>query len=293
MTYRKILVPFAGSDRSAGVLSSVLALARKFDCYCEVLFIRPEPAQALPYLGDASPGIVMREIVDSVNQAADAASATIRGALDQAAKDSNVALIDGKPLPKAFCTKYVETEGDTTEIAARRSRLADLVIFVGGEAQAQMGIPAALSAVLMNSARPVLIIPRTEYVGDIGHKVSIAWDGSSESANAVIAALPFLHAASTVKILNVQPSIEEEGVRTDVTHALGEYLGLRSIAYQETIVDPRGKSIGSTILEQATQDGTDLLVMGAYGHSRVRELILGGVTQHLLEHTTIPLLMAH
>jgi nucleotide-binding universal stress UspA family protein len=293
MAYRKILIPFAGSDRNAGVPSSALALARKFDCYCEVLFIRPEPAQALPYLEDASPGIVMREIVDSANQAVDAASTTLMAAFDQAAMDANVEIVDGKPTAEQVCTKFIEIEGDTIEVAVRRSRLADLVIFVVGEAQAQVGISAVLMAVLMRSARPVLIIPRTEYVGDVGHKISIAWDGSSESANAVRSALPFLHAAASVKILNVQESIEEQGVRTDITHALGDYLGLHSITSAETIIDPRGKSIGSTILEQATQDGTDLLIMGAYGHSRVRELILGGVTQYLLEHTTIPTLMAH
>ncbi len=293
MNYHKILVPFTGSDRHVGVLPSALSVADKFNAYCEILFIRPEPYQALPYLGDAAPDVVEKEIVESANQAADAAVTHLQTALALAAKNAGAKLIDDKIPEGKFCTRLVERSGETIEVAARRSRLSDLVIFVGGEGHSEVAVSSALSAVLMKTGRPILIIPGTDYQKQIGRNVMIAWDGSTEAANAVRGALPFLEKASSIKILNAQQNIAEEGVKTGFAEALGEYLDLFGLEHTEMVIDPETKGVAQALLEQASQDDCDLLVMGGYGHSRIRELILGGVTQHILEHTTIPVVIAH
>ena len=94
MGYRKILVPFTGSDRHAGILPTAMSLGNQFNAYCEILFIRPEPYQALPYLGDAAPGVVVKEIIERANQAADSAIAQLQTALEKAAKDAGAQLVD-------------------------------------------------------------------------------------------------------------------------------------------------------------------------------------------------------
>lgn len=292
MAYRKILVPFSGSDRNAGMLSTSFSVAKKFNAFCQVLFIRPEPYQALPYLGDGSPGLVMPEVIESMNRAAENACATIRKAMAQAARDNDVEIVENIPPAGRATARFDSQDGDAGDIAARASWLSDLAVFVTGS-DTSLGLSRALIEVLLSAGRPVLILPRAEYSGSVGRNVTMAWDGSVEASNAVKGALPFLKQAESVKTLSAQTHISEKGIKSDVAHVLGEYLALHSIAHAESIVDSEGKPIGEAILKQATVEGSDLLVMGAYGHSRVREMILGGVSQYILDHTTIPVLMAH
>ena len=294
MSYRKLLVPFSGSDKTAGILPAALQLAARFKATSDVVFVRPEPYQVLPYLGDSAPGIMVSEIVDATKTAADTAANRLRNAIDQAARDCAVMLVgEGTPPADQASVRYVEVSGDATDIVAEQSRLADLVIFVGGTEQSQLGLPGALGSVLMNTTRPILVLPSVDYAGTIGTNVAIAWDGSAEAANAVKGALPFLQDAKSVKIMNVQHNLSQEGVQADIAEALGDYLDLHGIAHTEAYLDPQGKSTSEVILEQAGLAGCDLLVMGGYGHSRVREMLLGGVTQYMLEQTTVPILMAH
>ncbi len=293
MTYRKILVPFSGSDRDAGILSVALDVTKQFDAFCQVVFIRPEPYQALPYLGDGSPGLVVPEVIDSMNQAAQKASDTIRKALAQAARDNDVELIEGKPPVGKASVRYQDIEGEASDVAARASWLSDLAIFVGGRSEAAAGIAQALIAVLLNAQRPVLVLPQSDYAGSVGRKAAIAWDGSAEAASAVRGALPFLKRAHSVKVLSAQENLSQKGAPYEISEVLGEYLDLHTISHSEAFVDPMDKAVGEVLLDQVGIEGCDLLVMGGYGHSRVREMLLGGVTQYILENATIPVLMAH
>ncbi len=293
MGYRKILVPFTGSDRYAGILPSAMSLGNQFNAYCEILFIRPEPYQALPYLGDAAPGVVVKEIIERANEAADSAIAQLQTALEKAAKDAGAQLVDQTVPAGKFCTRLVKRSGETIDVATRRSRLCDLVLFVGGEGHGEVAVSSALTAVLMKVGRPVLILPGTDYKGSVGNNIVIAWDGSIEAANAVKGAMPFLKQASSIKILNAQHNVEQMGVDTGFAEAVGEYLDLFGLKHTEGIINAEAKGVAESLLEKAGEYEADLLVMGGYGHSRVRELILGGVTQHVLKHTTIPVFLAH
>lgn len=292
MAYRKILVPFSGSDQDAGMLSTSFSVAKKFDAFCQVVFIRPEPYQVMPYLGGGSPGVVIPEVIDSMNQAAENACTTIRSAMSQAAQDHGIEIIEGTPPPGRATARFDQIEGDAGDIAARSSWLTDLTVFVSG-AEDSLGLSRALVAVLLSAGRPVLILPRVDYAGSVGQHVTMAWDGSVEASNAVKGALPFMKQAESVKMLSVQEHLSEKDVKSDVMDVLGEYLELHAIKHSVNVFDPQGQAIGEALLKQATAEGSDLLVMGAYGHSRVREMLLGGVTQYILDHATIPVLMAH
>ena len=291
MTYHRILLPFSGSDRLIGVLPTALAVCKRFDAHCEVLFVRPEPYQALPYLGDAAPGVVVKEIVESANKAADASGSHLAESLAKAIKEAGGELIEGDVATASFSAKLVQLAGDSLEITAERSRLSDLAILVGGEGHPEIVTSAGLSGVMLKTGRPVLIVPESSYGKTIGDRAVIAWDGSTEASNAVIGALPFLQAASSVLILNARQLDEDSPRRT--TASLSEYLNLCGITHTDKTVEAGKDGIAHTLLNEVKAANADLLVMGGYGHSRVREFIVGGVTQHFLEHTTVPLLMAH
>jgi nucleotide-binding universal stress UspA family protein len=144
----------------------------------------------------------------------------------------------------------------------------------------------ALHAVLFDSGRPVLIAPQ-KAPETIGTRICLGWNGTAESASAVSAALPWLQRAEAVRIL----SAEGYQRRGPSAPDLAAYLALHGIDADIEMFGPRGGTVGAGLLAAAADFGCDLLAMGAYSHSRLRQLILGGVTRHVLEHARLPVMM--
>jgi nucleotide-binding universal stress UspA family protein len=144
-----------------------------------------------------------------------------------------------------------------------------------------------LNAVLFDTGRPVLLLPRKPVPG-IGVRVAIAWNGSAQAARAVMAALPFFRAARQITILSagpVNPYASPDGLVT--------YLSRHDVQATAKRLEPEPAAIGSALLEHCRLLQADLLVMGAYGHSRLREMILGGATREILANAELPVLMIH
>jgi nucleotide-binding universal stress UspA family protein len=134
----------------------------------------------------------------------------------------------------------------------------------------------------------VLLAPKKAW-SPVGGSVCIGWDDSPEASSAVIAALPFLEKARNVTILCVGGKELDPGPGS----TLADYLALHGVVADVHLVDAGSRAVGEVLLEHAEQAKADLLVMGGYGHSRLREFLIGGVTQHVRAHATIPVLMAH
>ncbi len=145
-----------------------------------------------------------------------------------------------------------------------------------------------MESALFDSGRPVLIAPQ-DAPKSIGNAVLIAWNGASESARAVAFALPFLHGAGDVLVLEVDggsvPGPDAQDLRT--------YLTRHGISSQSKTVAQVGAETGQIVLDEAASFGADLIIKGAYTHSRLRQMIFGGATKHLLAAAPIPVLMAH
>jgi nucleotide-binding universal stress UspA family protein len=149
--------------------------------------------------------------------------------------------------------------------------------------------------VILGVGRPVLVIPHSGEFPVIGERVLVAWDASRLATRAVNDALPLLESAREVVVMAVNPRTEEgerghgEIPSADICLHLARH-GVRAEA-QHLYADDLG--VGPLLLSRAIDEGIDLIVCGAYGHARWREIVLGGVTRHLLEHMTIPVLMSH
>jgi nucleotide-binding universal stress UspA family protein len=139
----------------------------------------------------------------------------------------------------------------------------------------------------------VLVIPHSRRCTEFGKRVTLAWNGRREATRAAFDALPLLQAAESVRILWVNPQEragEPEGLSTtDIVTALTRH-GVKCEAVRSFAGDV---AVGGSLLSGLADDGSDLLVMGAYGHSRLREFVFGGATQHVLKHMTAPVLMSH
>ncbi|HBR98826.1 MAG TPA: hypothetical protein DD979_15845 [Gammaproteobacteria bacterium] len=173
-----------------------------------------------------------------------------------------------------------------------QGRSADLIIGAQEDPEAdnesQQGV---LEHVLMRGGRPVLLVPYAGEVTVLGERVVLAWNGSRESARAAFDALPVLQQANTVELLWAKPADVEE---TDVAFDdIVESLARHGVAIESHQMDQTDRVVGGDILARLDAQGCDLLVMGAYGHSRFHELVFGGVTRHVLQHMRVPVMMSH
>ena len=138
------------------------------------------------------------------------------------------------------------------------------------------------------TGRPVLIAPGT-IPEKLGETVLVGWNKTIQSARAVACTMPFLDRVKRVIVFTVVTGAKQGPSVQEVARTLA----WSDIKAEVKEVRPEGRRVGQILLEEAKQSGADLLVMGAYSHSRWREMILGGVTRYVLEHADIPVLMAH
>jgi nucleotide-binding universal stress UspA family protein len=276
MGYKTILVHCNDVRRIDAVVGPAAMLAERFQARLIGLSIVP-PILVLPAGMPGSPDTV---VVDTQCQAYRQESPRLKAAFETAARAHNLA------------SEWREAEAGSdsvANVAMRRVRSADLIVASQTDpdwlGSAHLDIADRLA---VESGRPVLIVPRTGPRRDLGQNVLVAWNGRREAARAVFDAIPLLQQAKSVRIVLVNPHSDTDSAQ-DIRAAL-ELQGVKCEPAQT--VDPRGGA-GQTILACAEDYGCDLLVMGCYGHSRLREFILGGASRHVLSHATIPVLMSH
>ena len=191
-------------------------------------------------------------------------------------------------------SEWLVEEGDPTIAAAVRGRYADLVV-VGqpdpGRARDQpVAQPAAL---LFECGRPLLVVPYAGRFSSIGERVLVGWNGSREAARAVGDAMPLLGAAKRVVVMAANPKRGPNGLGDEPCADIARHLSRHGCRVEATHVVTDVVEPGDTVLNMAADESCDLLVMGAYGRSRFRELVLGGMTRFMLQHMTVPVLMSH
>jgi len=185
---------------------------------------------------------------------------------------------------------WVQVDGDPRAIAIRHSRCADLIMV----SQSQPGRPTGngydlAEELLLTTGRPVLAVPYVGKYPTAGSLVMVAWKGSREATRAVHDALPILERAKRVIVFSVNPNDTEQISSAEITAHLVLH-GVKAEAHHTVAPD---LEVGDALLSSISDYGADMLVMGAYGHSRLREFALGGATRHLLQHMTAPVLMSH
>ncbi|MBI1889209.1 MAG: universal stress protein [Burkholderiales bacterium] len=175
-----------------------------------------------------------------------------------------------------------------------QARYADLVVVSQTDLDdtASGTLPDFPEYVVLNSARPVLIVPYAGQFHHVGEKVLIAWDGSMEATRAVTNAIPMLKQAKLVQVavFNAASRPNVHGAQPGADIAL--YLARHGIRVEVT-EQKSGIDVGESLLTLASDESSDLIVMGGYGHTRFRETVLGGVTRTVLDSMTVPVLMSH
>jgi len=285
----KTILTIAGSaDSAVPAIETAFQVGQGLGAHVTVLHVRADPASAVPYVGEAMAGALVEEMMAAAERDGQARAEAMRAAFDAVVQARGVSLRDGPPPLDTVTGEWMLRDGGEPEEVAALGRVSDLI--VSGRPQADSDLPSmvTLNAALMETGRPVLVAP-PETPSSVGRTVAIAWNGSPEAARAVQGAMPFLERAKTVTILAGAEAGAVSGAGD-----LARHLAWHGVEAQ--IYDVRGHhgdEVGKTLLTQCDQRAADLLVMGAYTHSRLRQLILGGVTRYILDHATLPVLLSH
>ena len=183
--------------------------------------------------------------------------------------------------------------GDIIGITKLHARYADLTILGQGIdlKDAPYDLRFLPQELALGVGRPVLVVPRYGTFDTVGERVLVAWNGSREATRAVHDALPILELATTVTVLSIDPE-RDTGERLPSAD-IALHLARHGVAAEGMSTLGLDISVGDLLLSRAADLGADLIVMGAYGHSRVREIVLGGATRTILQHMTVPVLMSH
>lgn len=278
MPYKNLLVHLDDSDAGQGRVAAAIALAQAHEAHLTGLYVGIEPA--LPgTIGSEVPPEFLRGLEAKVEQQV------------EAAKERFTRQAEREGLT-ADCRTAVASYMRVPGTVALHARYADLAIVGQPETEgAAFENPNVAEGVVMAAGRPILIIP---YIGAgeaIGRRVLVAWDGGREATRAVNDALPLLERAHAVTVLTINPSKGRHGERPGAD--LGLHLARHGIRVDVAHIEARDLSVGDALLSRAADDGADLLVMGAYGHSRMREWVLGGATRQILGEMTVPVFMSH
>ncbi len=280
MAMKSLLLQLGEAGTADKEIAAAVDLALRLDAHLIGLYIAPDPVFPAFIMGQMPHGALEAQ-EGSMKAREEAAAEGFEAACSKAGVSSEFRSV----------RSFVE---DIPAVVGQHGRYADMLILPQYNPDAAApGGRANLEHSVLTCGAPALVVP---YIGarpGFGRNVMLAWDGSREAARAAKDALPFLEAADKVTVLCIDPPREIVGPSHEPGADIAHFLARHGVKAEARHVASGELSIGETLLSRMADDDTDLLVMGAYGHARLTELILGGVTRTILKYMTVPVLMSH
>jgi nucleotide-binding universal stress UspA family protein len=280
MPFKTILVHCDADKKLAHRLGVAAELAESNDACLVGLYVRP-PFQP-PVVFDSGFTVAMNDFYRMYEENTDADQAKASAAFAQAIK------------AKKHRSEWRQADGPIDSEFALQARYADLAVVGQYDPDSILATPPDLPQyTALGSGRPVLVIPYVGIQKPPGRNVMLCWNESRESARAATDALPILAKAASVTVLIVEsgPAVVESSRRS--ADKIEAWLARHGITSTIQLISGGASDVGGLILSRAADHGSDLIVMGLYGHSRTREFVLGGTSRTLLASMTVPVFMVH
>lgn len=277
MAFRDILVHVDNSKICEARLQAAIDLAREHDAHLTGVYIYRE--LLVPTYAEVQVGAALMEAqLEEAETQAKAAEDAFCAALEQ----SGVAF------------EWRSQRGDPVNGINLSARYADLVVTGQPEDMEVDWMSAAIcNRIALESGRPVLVVPYTGVQHPIGKRVLVAWNARREAVRAVHDALPILAKADSVEVLSINPKDNPSGEGDIAGADLCLHLARHGVKAEAHTIRASDIDVANLLLSHSADRDNDLLVMGAYGHSRFRELVLGGATRDVMRHMTLPVFMSH
>lgn len=284
MAYKSLLTIVSSPEAVAATLAAAIPLARREDAHLEVLCLGIDLSQVGYYYPEAGPVYNLDDVA--------------RAEADVAALQTLVTDRLGTEGLRFSVETAIAQMGALTDLIARQARFSDLVILpIPYGKNASRYADVLIEAALFQGRAPVLVVPATGLPGalgttTLGQEIVVAWNESAEALVAIRAALPLLRAARQVTIAIIDPS-SRSAHRSDPGGALSQMLARHGVRVEVAVLAKTLPRVTDVLNRLVRDKAADLLVMGAYGHSRFREAIMGGATRDMLELAEVPVFMAH
>lgn len=288
MTIKTVLAPLYDSALDAVVLDASTKLAIQFDAHLEALLLKAPLDLASRFTSSGLDTEQFRRMLETLDHQVEIEAKTIREKFELTLSRAGIDFSnDPSSNSKPTANWRVET-GDPTEILSRCGGAFDLIVAghpsLGSE---QSKSEQVLDAAMFNTTRPVLLTPQT-IAPTIGKTILLAWNRGIPAGRALVAAQPFLEKAERVVILTITTGAKQGPEPEDIA----KNLGWHGILVEVKKAPPSSKAVADIIIDEAGNIGADLIVMGAYSQSRVRDRVLGGVTSAIMKNANLPVLMA-
>lgn len=279
MTYNCLFSVLTDEALVDGVLEHAIAAAAAHDAHLDVLCLGVDRSQTGYYYAGAS-AVVLQETITRAHEDADVIETKVR------------ARLDGAGIRWAT-EKGVTQLADLGRHVAARARFSDLVILPQpyGEGRGAELEPVTELA-LFEGHTPAIVLPTSIAPNPTPKRILVGWNESVEALSAVRAALPLMQQADAVHVVIIDPPAHGP-TRSDPGGLLSQYLARHGVKVEIDVLSKTLPRVSDVILRHCTDIDADMVVMGAYGHSRFREAIFGGATRYMLEQAAVPVLMAH
>jgi nucleotide-binding universal stress UspA family protein len=277
--FKDLMVHLDGTDEDEVRLAHAESIAARFEAHLTGLCINPIPEYGSAFAGE--PGFVVADTVIQLEE-----RARTEGEVVLARLKDRFARID---VPNEV-RSILDFASDVPKLAASEARWADLFVASAPYRNGNSFVGDRIfEAVLFGAGHSIYVVPPGCKVRRDLRNVIVAWQDTRESARGVAEALPFLRASTHTRIVTV----DAEGDRGEAAIDIAGHLDRHGVNVEITAIDAGEKTVAEVLIDEARKMSADLIVMGAYGHSRFREWILGGATREMLETSDVPVLIAH
>jgi len=280
MSYRTILVHLESKEQSANLLAGAVALAQQHNAHLIGMYVVPMP-QAYVTADLPMPAELVQKHMIHHQELSEAMKAEFEESTSAA----------------SFISEWREVDADTMTIADTLTEIARTVdLLIMSQKESEIGDYALHDlpeAVILACGRPVIVMPKSDTLPNAISDVFVAWDGGVQATRAVFDALPILREADNVRVHRINIKGNDRHKILNTTSELVNTLSRHGANVTLSDSNARASQIGDEIVESVKETGSDLLVMGAYGHTRFREILFGGVTRKVLHVMSVPVLMAH
>jgi nucleotide-binding universal stress UspA family protein len=276
--FKDLLVVLDTSARCAVRLDVAIALAGRFGAHLTGLYTSPPPQVPAMIESQVTPELVELQM------------RTLNEATERVEE-----LFNRRGEGLGFTTEWRVREGEAGEVATLHARYADVTIVGQADPEGiELGSARDLpERVVLGAGRPVLVVPYAGTFKTVGERVLVAWNAGREATRAVNDALPLLQGASKVTVLAINPRGGLHGHGEVPGADIALHLARHGVRAEASALKSDDVDVGALLLSQAADLNADLIVMGAYGHSRLREVVLGGATREILRSMTVPVFLSH
>ncbi len=276
MAIKDLAVAYNGSGNADVAVDLALQMCRKYEATLTAIYA----ANPVRFEGD-----VGRWITDDIRQTLLKAEAEVTKSIEASFRKRVAA------AALSFDVEFIAEDGQPNVVLARRARYYDVLLMGQFSAPGEAARPVRAGDLVLRSARPLVIVPHAYEVRPFQEYAVVGWDGSRQAARALSDAMQILETKKRLDVVSVRAAGDTRPPAQSA--AIVRHLERHGIDARNVVLNASREGVGQTLLDYCAENGPDVLVMGAYGHTKLREDLFGGVTRRIMENMTIPVMMSH